>query len=561
MKTLTTLITAYVQSARMRSNVRTLVRLIVLLIVIIAGYSALFHVIMAREGQTHSWLTGFYWTMVAMSTLGFGDITFQSDLGRMFSVLVLTTGTIFLLILLPFTFIQFFYAPWLEARDKARAPRELPDDITGHVILTAHGPIDTALIRRLNQSGTPYTVLVADITEALKLHDGGVHVMLGSLDDPDAYRRARVEHAALVTATRNDTTNTNIAVTVREVSSRVPLAALADAEASVDILELAGAQQVLLLGNMLGEFMGRRVFARDGRSHRLGELDDLLIAEAAAGGTALVGRTLRDLHLRDTLGVTVGGVWERGRFTLGGPGTTITPESVLLLAGTRAQLDAYDRAFGLAVQAPALVVILGGGRVGGAAARTLAARGVDYRIVERTPQEAAPEIIAGDAADLAVLQRAGIDRASCALVTTHDDDVNVYLTLYCRRLRPDMLILSRSTLERNATTLHRAGADFVMSYASMGANALYNMLRDRKVLMLAEGLDVFTVPVPAALAGRTIGECGIRQDTGCNLLAIRQNGDMAINPDIETRLPSAAQLVLIGDREAESRFFDQYGAR
>ena len=54
-------------------------------------------------------------------------------------------------------------------------------------------------------------------------------------------------------------------------------------------------------------------------------------------------------------------------------------------------------------------------------------------------------------ADLEVLNDAGIKDATSVLVTTHDDAVNVYLTLYCRRLRPDMLILSRSTLDRNAT--------------------------------------------------------------------------------------------------------------
>ena len=47
-------------------------------------YSVLFHVIMEMEGQRHSWLTGLYWTLTVMSTLGFGDITFTTDLGRLF---------------------------------------------------------------------------------------------------------------------------------------------------------------------------------------------------------------------------------------------------------------------------------------------------------------------------------------------------------------------------------------------------------------------------------------------------------------------------------------------
>jgi Trk K+ transport system NAD-binding subunit len=562
MKTLSALLATYLRSGRMRGNLRVLVRLLGLLVLMITLYSVLFHLLMAREGQSHSWLTGFYWTMVAMSTLGFGDITFQSDLGRMFSVLVLTTGTIFLLILLPFTFIQFFYAPWLEARDAARAPRSLPETISGHVLLTAYGPVDQALIRRLHQFRTPYAVLVPEVADALTIHDEGVHVMVGDLDDPAAYRRARVSQAALVVASQSDTTNTNIAVTVREVAADVPIVATATSHDSVDILVLAGCQQVLELGDMLGRFMARRIFAGDGRSHVIGEVDGLVIAEAWAGNTALVGRTLRDLRLPDTAGVTVAGVWERGQFTLGNAATTISPQSVVVLAGTAEQLAAYDRDFGVPAAAPpAYVVILGGGRVGRAAAAALAGERVEYRIVEKQPRPgpADPHLIAGDAADLEVLKRAGIDRASCVIVTTHEDDVNVYLTLYSRRLKPDLLILSRATRERNTRTLHRAGADFVVSYASLGANAMFNMLRDRRVVLLAEGLNVFTTAAPPSLAGRTLLQSGLRQQTGCNLLAMRQHGEMTINPDATVRIPAAAQLTLIGDEAAERKFFQTYG--
>ncbi len=39
---------------------------------------------MAAEGQDHSWITGVYWTLTVMSTLGFGDITFATDLAAAF---------------------------------------------------------------------------------------------------------------------------------------------------------------------------------------------------------------------------------------------------------------------------------------------------------------------------------------------------------------------------------------------------------------------------------------------------------------------------------------------
>lgn len=61
---------------------------------------------MAYEGREESWVTGFYWTLTVMSTLGFDDITFESDLGRIFSSIVLLSGIIFMLVILPFTFIK-----------------------------------------------------------------------------------------------------------------------------------------------------------------------------------------------------------------------------------------------------------------------------------------------------------------------------------------------------------------------------------------------------------------------------------------------------------------------
>ncbi len=72
-----------------------------------------------------------------------------------------------------------------------------------------------------------------------------------------------------------------------------------------------------------------------------------------------------------------------------------------------------------------------------------------------------------DAAVIRTLQKAWIEKAPAAVITTHDDATNIYLTKYLRSLRSDMQILSRANLDRNVSTLHRAGADFVMSNSSL----------------------------------------------------------------------------------------------
>jgi Trk K+ transport system NAD-binding subunit len=302
---------------------------------------------------------------------------------------------------------------------------------------------------------------------------------------------------------------------------------------------------------------------RDAKTHAIGESNGLVIAEASAGGTPLVGRTLRDIRLRDHVNLNVVGVWERGRFHFAGPDTRISQNTILVLAGTRSQLDEYDSLFCIYRASEEPVIILGGGRVGRATARALAEQGIDYRIVEKAPEcvEDKERLVAGDASDIEVLRRAGLMKSPAVVVTTHDDDMNVYLTLYCRRIRPDIQIISRATLERNVNTLHRAGADFVLSYASMGANAIFNLLKRTGILLLAEGLDVVTVDVPPALAGKSLAQAGVRKKTQCNIIAVDGPGGMRVNPDPHAALPSGAKLVLIGSPECQEQFVQHYFQR
>ncbi len=225
------------RAARHR-RVKTVVGLSVSFVVMVGVFSSAFHELMDREGRSYSWATSVYWTLTTMTTLGFGDITFESDAGRLFSVVVLLSGSAFLLVMLPFVFIQFVFIPWMDERDRRRAPRALPAATSGHMILTSLGPVEADLIEKADQAEVPYVVIVEDVDHAGRLHDEGRTVMVGALDDPRTYHNARVAEAAMVVATQNDQINTNIAFTVREIAPNVDIVASANSPASVDILDL-----------------------------------------------------------------------------------------------------------------------------------------------------------------------------------------------------------------------------------------------------------------------------------------------------------------------------------
>src|SRR5688500_13607140 len=157
-----------------------------------------------------------------MTTLGFGDITFTSDIGRLFSIVVLLSGVVFLLVMLPFLFIRLFYAPWLEARIRLSAPRRVPEGTSGHVIIAEHDPIAVALVERLRAQQIPYFILEPDPIRAARFMADRLSVVAGDNDASATYEQLEVRRAALIVGNATDTANTNITLTVREVAADVP---------------------------------------------------------------------------------------------------------------------------------------------------------------------------------------------------------------------------------------------------------------------------------------------------------------------------------------------------
>jgi len=221
MKFLPSIVAYFFEDRSAKANVSALLRFVVLLAGIMIASAVAFQHIMLWEGREYSFIQGFYWTVVTMTTLGYGDITFYSDLGKAFSVLVLLSGVLFLLVMLPFTFIRFFYAPWLEAQNRARTPRKLADELRGHVLLGSFDPLVANLIEKLRRFNYTYAIIVP-------------------------------EHAALVFFNGDDYINTHAIFTLREHSTTTPVVATAHSPDSVDILELAGASQVYQFSGMLG---------------------------------------------------------------------------------------------------------------------------------------------------------------------------------------------------------------------------------------------------------------------------------------------------------------------
>jgi voltage-gated potassium channel len=565
MKFLPSQLAYFMNEREARTNMRALVSYLAFLAALVSLWTVLFHLIKLHvEGEQYSWITGLYWTFVVMTTLGFGDITFTSDVGRLFSVVVLLSGVVLLLVVLPFLFIRLFYAPWLEARIRLKAPRRVPADMRDHVILVELDDIARALVDRLRQEGIPYVVLEPDVARAAASTDEGLTMMVGDSDSRLTYERANTVRARMVVANAEDTVNTNVTLTIREVSPQVPIVAVVEEEDSVDVLQLTGATSVLPLKHQLGAYLANRVDAGQAEAHVIGQFRTLQLVELPARDLPFVGLSVAATRLREKTGLSLVGLWVRGKLRPAYPDTIIASDSVLVFAGTAGQVTALNSLIDHTGTASGPVLVIGAGKVGQAAARALKRKHLAVHVLDRDARTLAAlvgdvdAVFTGDAADRRVLVGAGINEAPSVLLTTNDDAMNIYLAVYCRRLNPALRIISRVTHERNVEAIHRAGADFALSYTTLGAEAVLSLLRGHEPVLLGEGVELFAIPVPASLAGRTLRDSGIGSRTGMSVIAAQQRGDLVEHLSADMVLDRTTELIMLGSRDQRRAFAEAY---
>lgn len=212
------------------------------------------------------------------------------------------------------------------------------------------------------------------------------------------------------------------------------------------------------------------------------------------------------------------------------------------------------------------VVLIGAGKVGQAAAAMLGRKGIAVRAVDRsqpaldTMRDSGATLVPGDAADRRVLERAGIHEASSVLLTTNDDAMNIYLAVYCRRLNPALRIVSRITHERNVEAIHRAGADFVLSYTTLGVEAVMSLLRGYQLVVLGEGVELFSIQVPAPLQGMRLADSGIGSATGMSVVALERGAELATQLTADTVLAPGSTLLMLGSLEQRKKFAELFEA-
>ncbi|WP_337846974.1 potassium channel family protein [Sphingomonas sp.] len=204
-----------------------------------------------REGlrdnfdQHISFLDIIYFTMISITTTGYGDIVPISPGARMFDALVVTPIRIFVILIFIGTTYQFILKRTWETWRMAQIQKMLTD----HIVVAGFGKTGADAVNELIARGTdPACIVVIDGDEhaLARAEEAGCNVLVGDATRDQTLKDVRVERArTLIVATGRDDTSILVTLTARHLAPNVPISIIIKADDNEVPARAAGADTVI----------------------------------------------------------------------------------------------------------------------------------------------------------------------------------------------------------------------------------------------------------------------------------------------------------------------------
>lgn len=204
-----------------------------------------------REGlkDTHDGVISFldvvYFTMISITTTGFGDIAPVSDRARLVEAVIVTPIRVAVIYIFVGTAYNFFIKRSWETWRMARIQERLKD----HIVVLGFGVSGSESVQELIARGTDPTRIVVidrDTARLAEAEAAGCNVMEGDATRDETLSAVRIAsaRAVLVSAGRDDTTIL-IVLTANHLAPDVPITAVVRASDNELLARQAGADNVI----------------------------------------------------------------------------------------------------------------------------------------------------------------------------------------------------------------------------------------------------------------------------------------------------------------------------
>lgn len=186
-----------------------------------------------------------YFTMISITTTGYGDIAPVSDRARLFDALVVTPIRVFAILVFIGTAYQFVLKrTWDKWRMKL-----IQKNLHNHIVLCGYGTSGSEALHELLARGTdPHEIVVIDksATALDRARACGCAVIEADATRDESLKAVQIARArnVIVSAGRDDT-SILIVLTVRHLATHVPISVLVRAEDNELLARQAGATTVI----------------------------------------------------------------------------------------------------------------------------------------------------------------------------------------------------------------------------------------------------------------------------------------------------------------------------
>jgi len=543
----------------MSRTVRRLLLLTTSIVGLLVVFALLYQAGMGSlEGKPRDFWTSLGWAAETLSTTGYGaDAAWTHPAMVLFVVVVQFTG-----VFLVFLVVPIYLIPFLEERFEKRLPTEAPN-VDRHVVIYRSGPAVETLLDDLAAAGVPPVVVEPDEARARKLAERKIAVVAATIED-GVFARVRLESARALVLNGSDDENAQAALVARQSGFGGDVVALVEEPEHRKPLQLAGASRVFTPRHALGAALAARASRRVHPSVAgLGALGKRLhVAELrVAPSSELAGRSLAEAEIGSRYGVTVLGLWERGRLrTEAGADTRLDPGSIVIAAGGSEPLARFGEVVAALERRPerGRFVIAGLGEVGQVAREILASVGEEVIAIDRRPESGAD--VVGDFLDPELVDRTDPRGADAVLLALDRDSSTLFAALVVRELAPQVPIIARVNEAANVERIHLAGADFALSISQVAGQIVGHRILDEESISVEPGLRVRALDT-TALAGRTLGEMALRERTGCSAVALERGEELRVELDESLRIEAGDRLFVCGATDSIRRAVAAYEAR
>jgi voltage-gated potassium channel len=296
------------------------------------------------------WFDCFYFTLITLTTIGYGEPPGMTEPARYFTAVLILSGvgtigyalSIAARAVLEFELVATF--------GKRRMFKDI-GKLSGHYIVCGAGRIGSRVIREIARRGHDFVVIEGDEVTADRLLSQGYLVLMGDATSDDVLKAAGIERArGLVCAVSSDPDNLYITLTARDINKNMMIVARANDESAVQRLQKAGADKVVsptITGsNQMAQMLLKPAVAYFMEMASMTEQLELEMEQIEINeGSPFINRALKDTGIRSDLDVIVIGIRRVGGKMVFNPAadTVIKEQDALVVIGSHNSLESLEK--------------------------------------------------------------------------------------------------------------------------------------------------------------------------------------------------------------------------